>query len=272
MRQKFGQHFLKSSEKLKLISEAIQIQAGDTVIEIGPGHGELTNFIIAELEGLKNTKLILIERDILLIPELRRKFSTALSIGRLEIIEGDALFELPKLAERENIKNLSYKLVGNIPYYITGSLFRVIEGLKNKPSLAVFTLQKEVAIRVTADSPKMNLLSASVKYFANSELLMILSKDLFSPPPEVDSAVIRLVTLPEPDVTPPEFYYTFIKALFKQPRKTLLNNLKELPEFGALSHDEQKKLLSGFGVLESSRPQDMHISAIKQLANVLYTK
>lgn len=272
MRQKLGQHFLKDKEKLGAIASAIHIEENDTIIEIGPGHGELTSFLADRVKNLKHARIFLLERDTTLIPGLRAKFASLIAEGRLHIIEGDALVELPKLVESKKISARPYKLVGNIPYYITGFLFRVIEGLKEKPSHCVFTIQKEVAERVTAEAPEMNMLAASVQYFADVEMVMTLPKKLFSPPPKVDSAVIRLVTHETDDVTPPEFYYPLIKALFKQPRKTILNNLKTLPVFSKLSGVEQEKLFADLGVPSTARPQHMHINAIKQLAFVLYNK
>jgi len=272
MRQKLGQHFLKDKEKLDAVASAVKIKENDTIIEIGPGHGELTSFLIDRITKFKHARLFLLERDSALIPGLRAKFASLIKEGRLHIIEGDALIELPKLTTSKKISGNAYKLVGNIPYYITGFLFRVIEGLDQKPVLCVFTIQKEVAERVTADAGEMNLLAASVQYFADIEFLMTLPKRLFFPPPKVDSAVIRLVTHENADVTPPEFYYPLIKTLFKQPRKTILNNLKTHPSFAKLSGIEQKKLFAGLGVPSTARPQHMHINAIKQLAFVLYNK
>ncbi|MEK7089399.1 MAG: rRNA adenine dimethyltransferase family protein, partial [Patescibacteria group bacterium] len=221
---------------------------------------------------LKHARLFLLERDAMLIPGLQAKFSLLIAEGRLHIIEGDALIELPKLVESKKISGQSYKLIGNIPYYITGFLFRVIEGLAQKPTVSVFTTQKEVAERVSAGAGEMNLLASSVQYFADVEMLMTLPKKLFLPPPKVDSAVIRLVTHEKPDITPPEFYYPLIKALFKQPRKTILNNLKTCPSFAKLSETERQKLFADLDVSGTARPQHMHINAIKQLAFVLYNK
>lgn len=272
MRQKFGQHFLNNAEKLAKIADAAHIQENDVIIEIGPGHGELTLPLVGRIKKFKHAQIFLLERDTTLISGLTTKFATLIAEGRLHIIEGDALHELPKLVERERLANLAYKLVGNIPYYITGFLFRVIEGLPHKPSLSVFTIQKEVAERVTAKEGEMNLLAASVQYFADTEMLMVLPKNLFSPPPEVDSAVVRLVTHKIVDAVPSDFYYTTIKTLFKQPRKTIANNLKELPAFATLPKTEQENLFTTLSIAPTARPQHMHIGAIKQLAFVLYNK
>ena len=137
--KKLGQHFLTNKTKLQKIVRALDLRADDSVIEIGPGHGELTN----ELR-IKNyeLKIIAIEKDEELVRYLQEKFAQDKNI---EIIEGDILKILPEFAKSRKLKAKSYKIVGNIPYYITGHLLRIIGELKNKPSLVVLTVQKEVA-------------------------------------------------------------------------------------------------------------------------------
>ena len=139
---------------------------------------------------------------------------------KIEIIAGDALKMLPDVVSGYGSKT-SYKLIGNIPYYITGFLLRTISELEHKPKITVLTVQKEVAKRICGE---MNLLSASVRYWAEPEIIGIIPKSDFSPQPKVDSAIIRLKTINKKRETGDEAksaenYHKFIKILFKQPRK-----------------------------------------------------
>ncbi|MDP3953680.1 MAG: 16S rRNA (adenine(1518)-N(6)/adenine(1519)-N(6))-dimethyltransferase RsmA, partial [bacterium] len=211
-----GQNFLKDHKVLERIAEVLDISPQDTVVEIGPGHGELTRKVLK----CSPRKLIAIEKD----SDLIRLFLEDLvnEYPNLEIVEGDALDELPKI-------DFPYKLVGNIPYYITGYLLRILQQIKQKPEAAVFTLQKEVANRLCATAPDMNLLSASISFWARPELIRYISKKSFKPAPKVDSAIVRIVPIsPQPSAEEAEPYYKFVKVLFKQSRKTILNNLKPL--------------------------------------------
>ncbi len=119
MKRLLGQHFLKNKAAIKKIVAALDLEENDTVIEIGPGHGELTQEL-----SCHPINIIAIEKDVALANKLAEKF---------KIVQGDALKELPKLINQ--LKTKSYKLVGNIPFYITGHLLRVISELENKPTI-----------------------------------------------------------------------------------------------------------------------------------------
>lgn len=269
-KKSLGQNFLVNKNKIKEIVESLQLesnlpsacadmaQAGDIVIEIGPGHGELTQEI---LKNLKNGKIISIEKDEELSVELPDKFK---GNGNIEIIKGDALKILPDLTKK--LKAKSYKLVGNIPYYITGHLFRIFGELKNKPKLIVLTVQKEVAERVCAKPPKMNLLAASVQFWANMEIIGHISKKDFNPVPRVDSAIIALRPLIENDKMRADSgnYYRFIKILFKQPRKTILNNLKPITD----NQKFIKEKLESIKINSLDRTQNLSIKQIIQLSEI----
>jgi 16S rRNA (adenine1518-N6/adenine1519-N6)-dimethyltransferase len=252
MGRRLGQHFLKDRNVLKKITEALEIQSGDFVIEIGSGQGSLTELLMKA----PINKIIAIEKDKKLALDLKLKNRDGTI---LEVIEGDALKILPTVT---NKLNREYKLIGNIPYYITGYLLRVIAELENKPSLIVFTIQKEVAERLTAQPPAMNLLAASVQYWAEPKIITSIPAGSFSPPPKVDSAIISLKTKKVKDS---ESYYKFIKILFKQPRKTILNNLAESLE---LNKDEIGKKLSSLDIKERSRPQNLDLKTIQKMSKI----
>ena len=307
--KRLGQHFLKNGWALKKIVEALELKSGDIVIEIGAGHGELTEEIQRQATSDKRQgiKIIAIERDGGLIKILKEKFAGNKNI---EIIEGDALQIIKKLPTNiipqlwYNISNKSggaenlagLKIVGNIPYYITGRLFRVIGELEHKPELCVFTVQKEVAERICA-GPKinpvrsraraqarpsrasgratsngMNRLAASVQFWAEPKIIALLSKKDFYPAPEVESAIIKLNIK---EVEPPpggstsqkldaEKYYATVRKLFAQPRKTILNNISH-----GTYHVSREKIiekLKKIGINPGDRPQNLSMEDIIKIA------
>ncbi|PJB99037.1 MAG: ribosomal RNA small subunit methyltransferase A [Candidatus Nealsonbacteria bacterium CG_4_9_14_0_8_um_filter_36_17] len=287
MSRYLGQHFLINKDKIKKIVEALDLKEGDTVIEIGPGHGELTLLLARNFQfPISNFRIITIEKDKKLVQILQKKFA---SDKNIRIIEGDALKILPKLTKSYKLKAKSYKIVGNIPYYITGYLLRVLAELERKPSLIVLTIQKEVAQRIIAlrqaqGKPRMNLLAASVQFWAEPEIIDYVSRKDFQPAPEVDSAVIKMMVrpaLPYREVpvlkTSKNYsknYYRLIKILFKQPRKTILNNILEADKRGSMRIIEAdkrgflSKKLHKIGVSPSDRPENLSIKQIRELSTL----
>ncbi|MDP1538977.1 MAG: 16S rRNA (adenine(1518)-N(6)/adenine(1519)-N(6))-dimethyltransferase RsmA [bacterium] len=281
MSKYFGQHFLKNKNKIKKIIEALDLKSGDKVIEIGPGHGELTFAVIKKLSNLviKNFKIIAIEKDKKLADILKKSIETKWKFNgnSIEIIQGDVLKILPNLiTQLPNYPITNYKIIGNIPYYITGYLLRVLAELERKPSLIVLTIQKEVAQRIIAESPRMNLLAASVQFWAEPEIIGYISKKDFRPVPKVDSAIIKLIPFIETitrDSIEKEKYYRFTKILFRQPRKTILNNLINAELRRNLRGTTQKKeeviqKLHQIGINPSDRPQNLNIEQILKLSTL----
>lgn len=288
--QKLGQHFLKSPQTVKKIVEALDVQSGETIVEIGPGHGELT---IALAEACKKTgaKIIAIEKDKELAEGLIAKIAER-EIKSLELAQGNALEVLPELiaglAKEKNAGyQTGYKIVGNIPYYITGHLLRIVGELEPKPTRCVFMIQKEVAERACATPPKMNRLAASVQFWSEPEIIARVPKADFSPPPKIDSAVIRLETKNperaggietssrEQDTGSAERYYAAMRALFAQPRKTILNNLADAaaaPRRAAEIKSKEKiaALLESIGIDPVLRPQNLAVADIAKIAKVFF--
>ncbi len=264
MPQKLGQHFLKSKRKLRKIAESLNLQDNDTVIEIGPGHGELTREI--RKQKIEN-RIICIEKDLKLAVEIE-----SLELNNLKVITGDALKILPEITKHYSLNTRPYKLTGNIPYYITGHLFRIISELKNKPSISVFTIQKEVAERICAlqqvqGKPKMNLLAASVQFWAEPKIVGYVPKKYFHPAPKVDSAIIKLETRKQKiENRMSKKYYKFIRIIFKQPRKTILNNL--IVGFNTLKKGEIIEKLSKVGVRPDARSQNLKIEELSKLSTL----
>lgn len=257
MRQKLGQHFLINTVKLREIAEALQIKEGDEIIEVGPGHGELTEAI---LEENKKISLTVVEKDPELAAALRTQYEKEKNIS---VIEGDIRELLPDVVG----KSKKYKLAGNIPYYLTNYLFRLIGDLPHKPSLSVFMIQKEVAERISAQKGEMSLLSASVQAWADAEITTYVSKNDFLPPPEVESAVIRLTTREKVPQKELAAYYAATKIIFKQQRKTILNNLstdKTIPR------EEWEKMLEKIGIDPKNRPADLEVADIIAIARLIH--
>ena len=271
---------MKDKRALRKIAAALEINSRDTIVEVGPGHGELTRVIVDKFISLKVDKfrIIAIEKDPKLVSKL-----ISLEIGKfIEVVEGDALKELEsityKLTAKRNLR--TYKLCGNIPYYLTGHLLRKISELDKKPELIVFTVQKEVAERVCANPPRMNLLAASVQFWGDPKVVGYISKKSFRPQPKVDSAIIKITPSSQPRYSGvermgtrgamgAEEYYKFIRILFKQPRKTVLNNLRAGTK---LSQKEVEKRLQKLNISPSLRPANLSMSDINKLAIIFSNK
>ncbi|OGI25619.1 MAG: ribosomal RNA small subunit methyltransferase A [Candidatus Moranbacteria bacterium RBG_13_45_13] len=211
MPTKLGQNFLTNEEVAQKIANSANIK-GDNVLEIGSGKGILTKYL-AKSAG----KVLAVEIDRNLIELLKKKFS-------IKIVEGDILkINLPKLIEGENFQN--YKVVANLPYYITSKIIRLLLETKYPPAEMILMVQKEVGERIVALDGKESILSISVKFYAEPEILFSVSRDNFEPVPEVDSVVIRIkrkINLPE---APASKFFALVRAGFSAKRKMLVNNL-----------------------------------------------
>jgi len=275
--QKLGQHFLKNDSVIKKIIAALELCEGDTITEIGPGHGELT-LPLASACAATGATLAVIEKDAKLAEALKEK------LAGVAIAQGDALTILPKMiADTKQIPFAKkYKLVGNLPYYITGKLLRIISelGAEQKPERCIFMVQLEVAERIVAVPPSMNRLAASVQFWANTEIVAHVGRGEFSPPPKVDSAVIALKEKaitegkgqPEKEKIDPALYYRAMHGLFAQPRKTVLNNFAALSnEKASANHrkDELATQLRNIGIDPEARPQNLDIQQIIAVAKII---
>lgn len=270
---RLGQHFLVNKKKFRKIIEALDLKPGDTVVEIGPGHGELALLLARNFQfPISNFQIIAIEKDSKLVKDLKSKIQN-LGIKNIKITEGDALTILPKLTQSSKLITHNYKLVGNIPYYITGHLLRIIGELKNKPVLIIFTIQKEVAERVYAKPGQMNLLAASVQFWAEPKVIGRISQKDFRPVPKVDSAIIKLSPRIYADNKriDADRYYRLIRILFKQPRKTILNNLVASRQYQVSGIKNREGIIDKLKKLDinpQDRPQDLNIEQIRQLSTL----
>src|SRR5208337_3745016 len=217
-----GQNFLFDPSILRRLVELSNVTARDTVVEIGPGHGSLT----AILSGIAK-KVIAIELDNDLFTKLQNRFGGA---GNVVLIQGDALTYAYETLE-------PFKVVANIPYYITTPIiFKLLEA-GNRLTSMTLTVQKEVAQRIVSgpNTKDYGVLSLAIQYVAIPEMKFIVPREAFKPVPKVDSAVIHMTirTAPKVSVNDKNFLFTVIRTAFAQRRKTLSNALKPLsPDIG----------------------------------------
>ena len=262
--QNLGQHFLKDARALSRIADVLDITQNDVVMEIGPGHGELTRRIL--LAGPK--RVIAIEKDEQLIKDYLIPLGDEFS--NLETIAGDALIVVPKLLESRSFNRKTYKLAGNIPYYITGHLLKIIGGEEHKPERIVLTIQKEVAERICAKPPKMNLLAASVGFWGKPEIIRYISRKSFRPQPKVESAILRITPYTKAQWNiDKKRYYKFIRALFSHPRKMAINNITDGL---SVSKTEAIRELERVGISATARPQNINIEDMINISNALEGK
>ena len=223
-KKSLGQHWLHDEPTLDSICDAAQVTIGDNVLEIGPGLGTLTARLLQ-----RGAHVTAVEFDSHLAQTLkqtltRRSKDSPLKMGDIQtltVIEGDILqFNLQQFPE-------GYKVVANIPYYLTSNLIRVLCESPKRFSTAALLIQKEVAERVVAQPGKMSLLSVSTQFYCEVSLGTFVPAKLFTPPPKVDSQVLILHRREKPlfsDVDTKQFF-KLVKAGFSQKRKTLLNSL-----------------------------------------------
>ncbi len=210
-KKSLGQHWLRDEAALTAMCEAAVIGPDDTVLEIGPGLGTLTELLVKRAR-----QVIAVEFDEKLAAELPRRVKA----DNLQVVSQDILsFDLTSLPP-------DYKIVANIPYYLTSNLVRVISETPNPPATAAILVQKEVARRVAAGPSDMSLLSVTAQFYWQVSLGREVPAELFEPPPKVDSQILILQRRNQPlfDVDAKRFF-RLAKAGFSQRRKTLLNSL-----------------------------------------------
>ncbi|MCR4330498.1 MAG: 16S rRNA (adenine(1518)-N(6)/adenine(1519)-N(6))-dimethyltransferase RsmA [Patescibacteria group bacterium] len=218
-KKSLGQHFLKSKHVVSLIVSTANISATDTILEVGPGKGVLTEALLE-----KAARVIAIEKDDRLISFLEEKFAAEIKTGKLVLVHEDVLSFDPGEA---GLGNGKYKVVANIPYYITGQLFRLFLESSVQPSLMVLLIQKEVAMRIAAKDKKESLLSISVKIYGVPRYVKSVPARYFSPVPRVDSAILSVEHIASPfrRDTECEKFFALARKGFAHKRKLLRGNL-----------------------------------------------
>jgi len=244
-KKSLGQNFLVNQGILDKIINAADLNKKDIVLEIGSGTGVLTKKL-TENAG----RIVAVEKDRRLIEELREKFRNT----NIEIVEGDILKFQPTIY---NLKPTTYKVVGNIPYYLTSNLLRKIFEDWPQPKLIILTMQKEVAQRIIAKPPRMNLLALSIQFYTEPKIISYVSRGSFRPMPKVDSAIIRLTPYQESRIMNYELrekFFKLTKTAFAGKRKQLKNTI------GA-------EILEKTGLRPESRPEELSLEDWLQITS-----
>lgn len=242
-KKSLGQHWLHDRDTLAYIADCADISSEDTVLEIGPGLGTLTSELLRRAK-----KVIAVEFD----EDLARKLPGQFPGKNLEVIQSDILaFDLSGLPA-------GYKVVANVPYYITSKIVQLLMTAENKPAAAVLLVQKEVAERLAAIPGDMSILAVSAQMFAEVELGDTVPARLFTPPPKVDSAVIILRTRSSPLVDSQEEkqFFRLVKAGFSAKRKKLRSSLSGGL---AISKDSVETHLAKANIELDKRAEDLSI-------------
>lgn len=217
-KKSLGQNFLTSDVVPNWMCEAGEVRAEDTVLEIGPGTGMLTKAILA-----RGARVIAIEADERAVESLNNTFSDFIKTKQLVIHHGDARKITP---ENLGLKNHSFKIVANIPYYLSGFLLRLSLENKIQPQNLTFLIQKELAHRIARDK-KESLLSLSVKVFGQPTYVKTVTKGHFNPQPKVDSAILHISNINNNNFEnlSKETFFKIIHLGLGNKRKQLLSNL-----------------------------------------------
>lgn len=255
-KKSLGQHWLEDPKTLKSICDRSNLSQDDVVLEIGPGLGGLTRELVKRAK-----KVIAVELDERLAIELPNQVKAK----NLEIFQGDILnFNLVELPA-------GYKVVANIPYYLTSNLIRTLAESVNPPSEMALLVQKEVAERICAKPGDMSTLSVSVQLYYSCKLGLIVPAEMFRPPSKVDSQVVYLKLREKPlfdQLNAPEFF-RIVKAGFSERRKKLRSSLA-----GGLkiSREECDKLIKQTGIDPNKRPQELNLQEWHGLYKILQAK
>ena len=243
-KKNLGQHWLDDVEALEAIVEYADIKTTDTVLEIGPGLGSLTGYLTRQAKHV-----IAVELD----EELAATLAGRVDANNLRVVQADILhFNLVDLPT-------AYKVVANIPYYLTSNLLRYLSESLNPPRMMVLLVQEEVAQRICARPGQMSLLSVSVQLYYDARLGIVIPAELFNPPPKVDSQVVILTRHAKPlfHELDTKKFFRLVKAGFSERRKKLRSSLS-----GGLgiSKEQADRLLSSSNVDGDQRAQQLGLA------------
>jgi 16S rRNA (adenine1518-N6/adenine1519-N6)-dimethyltransferase len=260
LKKSLGQNFLRDPKILKKIADFAKIDKNDTIIEIGPGEGTLTKFLL-ERAG----KVIAIEKDERMVEHLHYKFQNQILLDKLKIISGDVL-KIENLLKIAKLKIESFILVGNVPYYITGALFRKIFELENLPKSLTFVVQKEVVDRIMTRDKKESILSISLKVYGTPKYGGVIKAGSFFPKPKVDSAIISIEDISRKNLKKKdeEIFFEILKAGFAHKRKLLIKNLSEIS-----SKSNLEKVFDTLNIPKNTRAEDLKVENWLQIARRL---
>lgn len=284
-KKSLGQHWLHDDASLATMVEAGEIAPEDTVVEVGPGLGTLTKKLVEAA-----SEVIAIELDPVLVANLAYNVSNrhsrpdressnkiiAKSDSKSDWIPGQAEDDVKNRLQvvHENVLEFDfskikpgYKVVANIPYYLTSNLIRTLLEASNPPSVIALLVQKEVAERIVAKPGQMSILSVSVQFYAEAKLLQVVPAELFTPPPKVDSQIIQIKRHKDPIFTDVDVdqFFKIVKAGFSEKRKKLRSSLS-----GALniSKDDVDLWLNKSGIAPDARAQELTLNDWYKLTKI----
>ncbi len=263
-KKSLGQNFLTNTGIVASIVDAASLSSNETVLEIGPGKGILTEELLK-----RGVKVIAVEKDRELIPILQKRFEKEIKEDSLILINEDILtFQFPKSIEK-------YKLVANIPYYITGQIIRQFLTAEKKPETMVLLVQKEVAERIIARDGKESLLSLSVKAYGTPIYIKTVKAGSFTPAPKVDSAILLINNISRDffstfslsrfnlDREKEKRFFEVLHAGFAHKRKQLFGNLKAVFDEKIL----REKMKEG-NIPENTRAEDLSLDKWRGLSEI----
>ncbi len=267
-KRSLGQHFLKSERALNTIVEVGEITDDDTILEIGPGMGALTEKLLKF-----NAKIIAIEKDGRFFDFLKQKFEKEIWDNQLELIHGD-IMAINNNLEAKLPSDRGYKIIANIPYNITGAILRKFLETRNQPERMILLLQKEVVERIIAKNGKESILSISVKAYGKPKYIETVKAGSFSPMPSVHSAIISIDNISK-DFFMPRMrrhclrisegsFFELVKAGFRSKRKKLSSNLSSL-----YNQTEVKEAFVKLNLNENLRAEDTDIQTWQKLIREL---
>ena len=263
-KKSLGQHFLKSERALSTIIESAQIKIGDTILEIGPGTGTLTEKLLAT-----SCQLTAVEKDDDLYELLKEKFQKEILSGQLNLIHDDILnFQTSNLQ--------TYKLVANIPYNITGTILKKFLEADQQPEMIVLLVQKEVARRIVAADSKESILSISIKVYGQPRFVETVKAGSFVPMPQVDSGIIVIESISKDFFKEiavyvdtecqrvEEGFFKMVRAGFQSKRKKLSSNLSVI-----FNKNKIRETFERLGLDEFMRAENMSVDNWQKLAKNL---
>lgn len=256
-KKSLGQNFLHSPEIIDEIVSASGTETNDLVLEIGPGEGILTESLLKT-----GAKVITVEKDDRLIAPLQRKFAKEISLKQLELVHADILdLELPHIAKSP------YRVVANIPYYITGQIIRMFLESDTQPKSMTILVQKEVAERIVAKDGKESLLSLSVKAYGFPKYIRTVGRGAFTPHPNVDSAVLHIENISKDGLQgiDEKYFFKILHTGFAHKRKQLLPNLSSVyPKENVIAAFKKS------GVDLKARAEDLPLATWVKLCNTIH--
>jgi 16S rRNA (adenine1518-N6/adenine1519-N6)-dimethyltransferase len=251
-KKSLGQHFLTSQGAIEKIIMAGNLKKTDTVLEIGPGKGVLTEKLLGQVK-----KVIAVEKDDNLFALLKEKFKKEIKNKKLELIHSDILDYEPEK---------KYKLIANIPYNINGAIFKKFLSAKYQPERMVLLVQKEVAERIVSKNDKESILSLSVKCYGTPKYIQTVKAGSFSPAPKVDSAILLIENISKEFFTgfSEEDFFIALRTGFKSKRKKLSSNLSTI-----FNKEKVRKAFQEMELDENLRAEDLDVSGWRNLTKTL---